>query len=153
MFSPKHSTAAQTSIKDLSCKNELENSNKTISSWADTMKDLLKDSKLPPSIRDPIQSEANKILTMISEFGINVNRNKPKITAYQLAGDLVAIRRRSNRLALDMYLAEYDMRWPQNSIQLGVIVDRVQQACLDRLTIQKLESSSDPLDLKNISLP
>lgn len=106
----------------------------------------MNESKLPVAIRDSIHSEANKVIDLIEEFAENVGR-KPEVAPSQLARDLVTIRRRSNRMALDIYLNTFDMRWPQNSLQLGVIVERVQQACLDRQTIQALESPANPLDL------
>ena len=126
------------------CRRELENANRTISAWAATMEEMVNESKLPTSIRDSIHSEANKVLDMIEEFGINVGEKR--VSANQLARDLVTIRRRSNRMALDIYLNTFDMRWPQNSLQLGIIVERVQQACLDRATIVALESDTNPLN-------
>lgn len=110
------------------------------------MEDMVNESQLPTSIRDSIHSEANKILDMIEEFGANVG-SKQEVPSEQLARDLVTIRRRSNRMALDIYLNTLDMRWPQNSLQLGVIVERVQQACLDRQTIQALEAPQDPAEV------
>lgn len=106
------------------------------------MESMVNESKLPVTARESIHAEANKVLDMIEDFGQQV-ASQP---AGQLAKDLVAIRRRSNRMALDIYLNTFDMRWPQNSLQLGVIVERVQQACLDRATIQMLESPPNPLD-------
>lgn len=102
----------------------------------------MNESKLPTSVREAIHNEANKVLDMIEEYGQGVGKSSPA----QLAKDLVTIRRRANRMALDVYLHTFDMRWPQNSLQLGVIVERVQQACLDRQTIQALESPPNPLN-------
>lgn len=73
--------------------------------------------------------EENRIQDMITSFGANMNK-KP---IEQLVKDLVSIRRRSNRMALDIYLRTFDMRWPHTSVQLGVAVERVQQACLSNL--------------------
>lgn len=126
------------------CKRELEHANRTMTKWADTMEQMVNESNLSGSIRDSIHSEANKILDMIEEFNARVG--KPEAVASSLASDLVTIRRRSNRMALDIYLNTFDMRWPQNSLQLGVIVERVQQACLDRATIQALETPPNPLE-------
>lgn len=108
------------------------------------MEQKVSESNLPVSIRDSIHAEANKILDMIEEFGVQVGQSS--VAASSLASDLVTIRRRSNRMALDIYLNTFDMRWPQDSLQLGVIVERVQQACLDRATIQALESPANPLE-------
>lgn len=105
------------------------------------MEEMVNESVLPASIRESIHNEANQILDMIEEFGEQISSKVPA----QLAKDLVTIRRRSNRLALDIYLNTFDMRWPQNSLQVGVIVERVQQACLDRSTIRELESPVNPL--------
>lgn len=104
---------------------------------------MVNESKLPASIRESIHNEANKVLDMIEEFGEQF-RSKP---AQQLSKDLISIRRASNRMALDIYLNTFDMRWPQNSLQVGITVERVQQACLDRSTIQLLESPESPLEL------
>lgn len=107
------------------------------------MEQMVNESTLPANIRESIHNEANKILDMIEEFGEQI-RNRP---AAQLAKDLVTIRRRSNRMALDIYLNTFDMRWPQNSLQLGITAERVQQACLDRNTIQALEAyPKNPLE-------
>jgi len=103
---------------------------------------MVNESKLPTSIRESIHNEANKILDMIEEFGVQVKTRHSSL----LAKDLVTIRRRSNRMALDIYLNTFDMRWPQNSLQLGVLVERVQQACLDRRAIEALESPPSPLE-------
>lgn len=108
------------------------------------MEEMVNESKLPATIRDSIHSEANKILDMIDEFGLQVGQQS--VPASSLTRDLVTIRRRSNRMALDIYLNTFDMRWPQNSLQLGIIVERVQQACLDRAAIQALESAPNPLE-------
>lgn len=105
------------------------------------MEDLVNESQLPPTTRDTLHKEANQILDMIEDFGQQIASHTPA----QLSKDLVTIRRRSNRLALDIYLSTFDMRWPQNSLQLGVIVERVQQACLDRAAIQLLEAPLSPL--------
>jgi predicted NUDIX family NTP pyrophosphohydrolase len=112
------------------------------------MEQMVNESNLSGAVRDQVHAEANKILDMIEEFGSQVGQ--PSASASSLARDLVTIRRRSNRMALDVYLNTFDMRWPQNSLQLGVIVERVQQACLDRATIQLLETQPNPLEtLKN----
>ena len=108
------------------------------------MEFMVNESNLPKSIRDSIHSEANKVLDMIEDFGQSFD--KPNQSANQLAGELVTIRRRANRLALDIYLNTFDMRWPQTSVQLGVIVERAQQACLDRAAIQALETPPNPLN-------
>lgn len=113
-----------------------------MSNWGDTMENMVNESKLPASIREAIHSEANKILDMIEDFGSDVKTKQPA----QLAKDLISIRRLSNRMALDVYLNTFDMRWPQTSLSIGVAVERVQQACLDRDTIQKLESVANPLE-------
>lgn len=105
------------------------------------MENLVNEADLPVTIRKSIHEEANKILDMIEDFGEQVKSRQPS----ELAKDLVLIRRRSNRMALDIYLNTFDMRWPQNSLSLGVTVERVQQACLDRSAIMALESPSDPL--------
>lgn len=124
------------------CRRELENANRTISAWADNMEMMVNESQLPTTVRDSVHAEANKILDMIEDFGNQILTHSPN----QLAKDLVTIRRRSNRLALDIYLNTFDMRWTQNSLHLGVLVERVQQACLDRATIQALESMPNPLN-------
>lgn len=102
---------------------------------------MVNESQLPATIRSQIHNEANTILDLIEDFGEKLS----KLPASQLAKDLVSIRRRSNRMALDIYLSTFDMRWPQNSLQIGIIVERVQQACLDRGTIHSLESPPNPL--------
>lgn len=104
------------------------------------MEDLVNESQLPAA-RETLHREANEILDMIEDFGQRIVSQTPA----QLTKDLVTIRRRSNRLALDIYLSTFDMRWPQNSLQLGVIIERVQQACLDRAAIQLLEAPLSPL--------
>lgn len=106
------------------------------------MEEMVNESKLPASIRETIHNEANKVLDMIEEYGQQIGKS----SSSQLARDLVSIRRRSNRMALDIYLNTFDMRWPQNSLQIGIIVERVQQACLDRQSIQALEAPSNPLE-------
>lgn len=111
--------------------------------WAENMEEMVNESQLPVQIRESIHNEANKILDLIEDFSEQIKTKEPAI----LAKDLVTIRKRSNRMALDIYLNTFDMRWPQNSLQVGVTVERVQQACLDRNSIQALESSSNPLDL------
>lgn len=105
------------------------------------MESMVNESKLPAGIRETIHNDANDILDMIEEFGAQVNTKQPA----QHIKDLVFIRRRSNKMALDIYLHTFDMRWPQTSLAVGVTVERVQQACLDRDTIQLLESPSSPL--------
>lgn len=110
------------------------------------MENMVNESELPVSIRQTIHGEANKILDLIEEFGEQVN-SKP---AQDLAKDLVAIRRRSNRMALDIYLNTFDMRWPQTSLQLGVTVERVEQACLNRSAIQALEAPPSAADLASL---
>lgn len=112
-----------------------------MSQWAENMEIMVNESRLPKNIRETIHNEANKILDLVEDFGEQIATKQPN----QLAKDLVTIRRRSNRMALDIYLNTFDMRWPQNSLSLGVTIERVQQACLDRETIQALESPSDPL--------
>lgn len=106
------------------------------------MEEMINESKLIANVRELIHNEANTVLDMIEEFGEQIEKEMP----IKLAKDLVNIRRRANRLALDVYLRTFDMRWPQNSLQLGVIVERVQQACLDRGTIQALETPANPLE-------
>lgn len=101
----------------------------------------MNESQLPKASRETIYSEANQILDMIEDFAQKINKRSPP----ELSKDLVTIRRRSNRMALDIYLSTFDMRWPQNSLILGIIVERVHQACLDRATIQVLESAENPL--------
>lgn len=108
------------------------------------MEMMVNESNLPGSVRETIHAEANKVLDMIEDFGQAVDRADR--TPNQLAKELVTIRRRSNRLALDIYLNTFDMRWPQTSVQLGVIVERAQQACLDRAAIQALETPPNPLN-------
>lgn len=107
------------------------------------MEKMVSESELPAPIREKIHNEANKVLDLIELFRAQTKTQQPAV----LARDLVTIRRRSNRMALDVYLNTFDMRWPQNSLQIGVTVERVQQACLDRDTIQALETPSNPLDL------
>ena len=107
------------------------------------MESMVNESNLSPSVRDSLHTEANNVLDLIEDFGDQVTK---LASPAQLAKDLVTIRRRANKLALDIYLNTFDMRWPQNSLQLGVIVERVQQACLDRTTIQALESPPNPLE-------
>jgi len=131
------------------CQRELDNANKTLAKWAENMEAMVNESNLPTSIREAIHLEANRVLDMIEDFGQAVD--KPDKTANQLARDLVEIRRKSNRMALDIYLNTFDMRWPQTSLQLGVIVERVQQACLDQAAIQALESPPNPLTPSGIS--
>lgn len=113
-----------------------------MSRFGETLEEMVNESKLPNSIRQTIHNEANKILDMIEDFGHQLRSKRP----LELARDLVDIRRRSNRMALDIYLHTFDMRWPQNSLGLGITVERVQQACLDRQTIQALESPPSPLE-------
>lgn len=105
------------------------------------MENMVNESQLPSAIRDSVHNEANNILDMIETYGEQID----KLTPSQLASNLVNIRRRANRMALDIYLNTFDMRWPQNSFGLGIAVERVQQACLDRQTIQALETPSAPL--------
>lgn len=112
--------------------------------WAENMEEMVNESKLPVQIRESIHNEANKILDLIEDFSEEVRTKQPAM----LARDLVDIRKRSNRMALDIYLNTFDMRWPQNSLQVGVIVERVQQACLDRNTVVALESPSSPLGVQ-----
>lgn len=97
----------------------------TLSIWADNLEDMVNESTLPNNIRSTLHEEADRLLDMIGDFGDNLTK-KP---VEQLSKDLVNIRRRSNRLALDIYLNTFDMRWPQASLQLGVLVERAQQAC------------------------
>lgn len=110
--------------------------------WAENMEKMVNESELPAPIRENIHNEANKILDSIELFREQTKTQKPAM----LAGDLVAVRKRFNKMALDVYLNTFDMRWPQNSLQVGVTVERVQQACLDKDTIQTLEAPSNPLD-------
>lgn len=106
------------------------------------MESMVNESRLPASARESVHSEANKVLDLIEEFGQQIGRQP----AQELARRLVAVRRRANRMALDVYLNTFDMRWPQNSLQLGVTVERVQQACLERAAIELLESpAAEPL--------
>lgn len=112
-----------------------------MSKWAGQMEEMVNESQLPAQIRESIHNEANKILDMIEDFGEQIKTKQPSL----LAKDLVTIRRRSNRMALDIYLNTFDMRWPQQSLQVGVTVEKVEQACLSRSAIQALESQPDPL--------
>lgn len=102
---------------------------------------MVNESKLPGSTRESVHNAANQLLDLIEDFGEQLNSKSPN----QLAKDLVSIRRQSNRLALEVYLHTFDMRWPQTSLQLGVTVERVQQACLDRNSIRIMESPEQPL--------
>lgn len=111
--------------------------------WGETMEGMVNESNLPPSVRESIHNEANKILDMIEDFGEQIKTHSPS----QLAKDLVTIRRRSNRMALDIYLNTFDMRWPQTSLHVDVTVERVQQACLDRAAVEALEAPPNPLSL------
>lgn len=104
---------------------------------------MINESKLPSNSRESIHKSANQVLDMIEDFGQRLNSRPP----LDLASDLVNIRRQSNRLALEVYLNTFDMRWPHASLQLGITVERVQQACLSRNAIVALESPKNPLDL------
>lgn len=103
---------------------------------------MVNESKLPDTTRDNVHKAANNVLDAIEDFGHKID-SKP---ASQLAKDLVSIRRQSNRMALEVYLHTLDMRWPQKSLQLSITIERVQQACLDRHSIQALESDPNPID-------
>jgi len=89
----------------------------------------MEESILSNSTLDEAVKEESKIRDLIESFGANINK-KP---IESLVKDLVSIRRRSNKMALEIYLKTFDMRWPQTSVQLGVAVERVQQACLSSL--------------------
>lgn len=101
----------------------------TISNWSVTMRRMMEESILSNSTLDEAVKEESKIRDLIESFGANINK-KP---IESLVKDLVSIRRRSNKMALEIYLKTFDMRWPQTSVQLGVAVERVQQACLSSL--------------------
>lgn len=85
--------------------------------------------------------EADRIHKIILKFGSEINNKKP---IEQLVKDLSAIRRRTNKLALDVYLKSFDLKWLQLTVQLGVLIERVQKACLsnvDRAAMMVLTNS------------
>lgn len=114
-----------------------------MSAWGETLESMINESKLPSKSRESIHKSANQVLDMIEDFGTKLEARSPG----ELARDLVDIRRQSNRLALEVYLNTFDMRWPQTSLQVGITVERVQQACLTRQMINSLEAPQDPLEL------
>lgn len=103
---------------------------------------MVNESKLPETSRENVHKAANHILDAIEDFGHRIDSRQ----ASQLAKDLVNIRRQSNRMSLEVYLHTLDMRWPQKSLQLSITIERVQQACLDRHSIQALEADPIPID-------
>lgn len=105
---------------------------------------MVSESDLPGLSSESTIREQTKIRNLIENFGANMNKRPIE----RLVKDLESIRRASNRLALDFYLRTFDMRWPQTSVQLGVAVERVQQACLsnlDRAAMLVLNSPSSKL--------
>lgn len=104
---------------------------------------MVNESKLSASARENVHKAANNVLDLIEDFGNQLGSRQPS----QLAHDLVNIRRQSNRMALEVYLHTFDMRWPQTSLNLGITVERVQQACLNRQQILALESPENPIEL------
>lgn len=128
--------------KRLSCAAELSAANRTFSDWSVKVRQIINDSSLQGVARERISREESKLHQLIADFASHLNK-KPIEKSVK---DLVAIKRQSNRVALDAYLKTHDARWPQNSVQLGVIVERVQQACLstlDRATMMVLNNSND----------
>lgn len=112
----------------------------TLANWLAGMRTMIGESSLGASPNGTqIVREAGKVQELIESFGANLNRRPIE----RLVKDLVMIRRRSNRVALDVYLRTFDNRWPQTSVQLGVVVERVQRACLsniDRAAMMVLNS-------------
>lgn len=92
-----------------------------------------------------ILKEETQIQENIRKFGANLNR-KP---VEKLVNDLVLIKRKSNRLALEVYLKTLDIKWPQSSIQVGVSVERVQRACLSNLDRAAMMLYSSPSSSQN----
>lgn len=117
------------SHRRLSCAAELGGANRTFSDWSMKVRQMISETALQGASKEHILREENKLHQLMADFGGHLNRRPIE----RLVKDLVAIRRQSNRLALDVYLKTYDARWPQNSVQLGVVVERVQQACLSTL--------------------
>lgn len=103
---------------------------------------MINESKLPSNSRESIHRAANDVLDLIEDFGQQLDKRSPN----ELAKDLVSIRRQSNRLAIEVYLNTFDMRWVQTSMHLGTTVDRVQQACLTRNAIDLLTAPENPLE-------
>lgn len=103
------------------------------------MRQMLSESMLPEET-DILNKERN-IQTLIRKFSRQLHR-KP---IEQLVNNLVLIKRSSNSMALEIYMKNYDMRWPQTSVRLGSTVDRVQQACsanLDRAVMLVLRPAT-----------
>lgn len=134
--------------QEKSCSRELQHSDKTLSAWAKTMEEMMSDARLPDSQpnKQAIHAEANGVLDAIEAFhdALAVG-GAPRRPVVELARELVALRRRASAFALAMYLNSVDMRWPTHSMQMGVIVERVEQACLDRKTIIELEAPPQEL--------
>lgn len=108
------------------------------------MKQMVSESKIPKSTSETVLKEQTRIRYLIENFSANMNKRPIE----RLVKDLETIRRSSNRMALDVYLKTFDMRWPQTSVQIGVAVEKVQQACLsnlDRAAILVLNSPFSPL--------
>lgn len=90
---------------------------------------MISQSSMEKPVQSEVTKELNKIQLLADKFSTNINK-KP---IERQVKDLVELRRMSNRLALSIYLKTFDMRLPQSSVQLGVAVERVQQACLSNL--------------------
>lgn len=115
-----------------------------MTTWSATMRQMVSESKVPKLTDETVLKQQGKIRYLIESFSANMNKRPIE----RLVKDLESIRRTSNRMALDIYLKTFDMRWPQTSVQLGVAVERVQQACLsnlDRAAILVLNSPFSPV--------
>lgn len=115
------------------------------------MRQMVSESEMANLTNDTVVREQSKIKNLIENFSANIKKRPIE----RLVKDLETIRRVSNRMALDIYLKTFDMRWPRTSVQLGVAVERVQQACLsnlDRAAMMVLNSPfstlSKPLHVK-----
>lgn len=113
----------------------------SLTNWAQNMEQQVTDANLPDESSKALFAEANQVLNDIEAFTSSLETwqaNKRNIDL--IAGDLVAIRRRGNLFSLSMYLSTLDMRWPGTSMSLSTIVDRVQQACLERSSVVAMEA-------------
>lgn len=121
--------SASNTNRKLSCAAELGSVNRTFADWSVKLRQMISESSLHGIGKEHIAREENKLHQLIADFGARLNKRPIE----KLVKDSVIIRRQSNRVALDVYLKTYDARWPQNSVQLGVAVERVQHACLSTL--------------------
>lgn len=93
----------------------------------------------PDQRNSTLVRDAALLRESFNAFGANINK-QPIEREIQ---NLVTLKRRTNRLALSVYLKTFNPVWPQNSAQLASTVERVQLACMpnqDRAAMLVLNS-------------